>query len=312
MIAGLKAEENLGWSAVDRPQLPLNALRAFEASARHLSFTRAAAELYVTQAAVSHQVKALETKLGAALFRRLPRGLVLTDAGQALLPVLTDTFDRLGRALQRFEAGAVRESLSVGVVGTFAVRWLMPRLDAFRETHPLVEVLLRTHNNKVDLAAEGLDMAIRFGDGAWHGLAAESILEAPLTPLCTPALAARLETPRDLASLPLLRSYRREEWPAWFEAAGVPAPRISGPVFDSLSLMIQAAVHGAGVALGPVLMFEGELAARQLAQPFPTEVGVGGYWLTWLKSRPLTEPMSAFRDWCLAPAFRQPPSAVRR
>jgi LysR family transcriptional regulator of beta-lactamase len=292
---------------MDRPQLPLNALRAFEASARHLSFTRAAAELCVTQAAVSHQVKALEVRLGATLFKRLARGLVLTDEGQALLPALTDSFDRMARAMQRFQAGAVREILTVGVVGTFAVRWLLPRLPAFREAHPLIELRLLTHNNKVDLAAEGLDMAIRFGDGGWHGVRAEEILTAPLTPLCTPKLAERIETPRDLASLPLLRSYRREEWPAWFAAAGVEPPSPSGPVFDSLSLTVHAATQGVGVVLAPPVMFGRELHARQLVQPFPITVEAGGYWLTALRSRPMSGAMDAFRAWCLTEEFRQAP-----
>ena len=236
---------------MNRAQLPLNALRAFESSARHLSFTRAAEELYVTQAAVSHQVKALEHRLGVVLFRRLARGLVLTDEGQALLPVVSDSFDRIGKAMQRFESGAVREVLSVGVVGTFAVRWLLPRIAAFREAYPLIELRLLTHNNKVDLAAEGLDMAIRFGDGAWHGVWAEEILSAPLSPLCPPTLAARLDSPRDLVSVPLLRPYRNRDWFAWFAAAGVEAPRLSGPVFDSTSLMVQAAVQGIGGSLPP-------------------------------------------------------------
>ena len=292
---------------MDRPQLPLNALRAFEASARHLSFTRAAAELCVTQAAISHQVKALEVRLGAALFKRLARGLVLTDEGQALLPVLSDSFDRMARAMQRFQEGAVREILSVGVVGTFAVRWLLPRLAAFREAHPLIELRLQTHNNKVDLAAEGLDLAIRFGDGGWHGVRADEILTAPLTPLCTPHFAARLEIQRDLASLPLLRSYRRAEWSAWFAAAGAEPPRPSGPVFDSLSLMVHAAAQGEGVAIAPAIMFGRELHARQLVQPFPTTVDVGGYWLTSLRSKPLTPAMDDFRTWCLEPAFRDAP-----
>jgi LysR family transcriptional regulator, regulator of gene expression of beta-lactamase len=294
---------------VDRPQLPLNALRAFEASARHLSFTRAAAELCVTQAAISHQVKALEARLGATLFKRLARGLVLTDEGQALLPVLTDSFDRMSRAMQRFQAGAVREILTLGVVGTFAVRWLLPKLAAFREAYPLVELRLMTHNNKVDLAAEGLDMAVRFGDGAWHGVRAQEVLTAPLTPLCTPHFAARLESARDLASLPLLRSYRRDEWPAWFAAAGLDPPHPSGPVFDSLSLMVQAATQGVGVAIAPPVLFGRELHTRQLVQPFPTTVDVGRYWLTSLLSRPPTDAMEAFRTWCLAPEFRDAPYA---
>lgn len=282
---------------MNRAQLPLNALRAFESSARHLSFTRAAAELYVTQAAVSHQVKALEQRLGVVLFRRLARGLVLTDEGQALLPVVQDSFDRIGRTMQRFEAGAVREILSVGVVGTFAVRWLLPRLEAFREAYPLVELRLLTHNNKVDLAAEGLDLAIRFGDGAWHGVRAEEVLRAPLTPVCTPRLAARLESPRDLESIPLLRSYRSQEWPTWFAAAGLEAPHVAGPVFDSLSLMVQAAAQGAGACLAPPSLFGRELHARELVQPFPTTVEVGRYWLTSLVSRPETPAMRAFANW---------------
>ncbi|MDR3511869.1 MAG: LysR family transcriptional regulator [Caulobacteraceae bacterium] len=292
---------------MDRTQLPLNALRAFEASARHLSFTRASAELCVTQAAVSHQVKGLERRLGAVLFRRLAHGLVLTEEGQALLPVLTEAFDRIGRGLERFQAGAMRQVLTVGVVGTFAVRWLLPRLAGFRDAQPLVDVQVRTHNNKVDLAAEGLDMAIRFGDGRWHGVACEEILRAPLTPVCAPGLAARLEAPRDLASVPLLRSYRREEWPAWCAAAEVEPPTAFGPVFDSLSLMVQAAILGEGVALAPPIMFGRELHLRQLVQPFPVEAEVGAYWLTALAGRPLTPAMAAFRDWCLAPAFRAQP-----
>lgn len=287
-----------------RAQLPLNALRAFEAAARRLSFTAAAQELYVTQAAVSHQVKALEQRLGARLFKRLARGLVLTDEGQALLPAVSESFDQIERTLQRFQAGAVREVLTVGVVGTFAVRWLLPRLAAFREAHPLIELRLLTHNNKVDLAAEGLDMAIRFGDGAWHGVRAEEILRAPVSPLCTPKLAARLESPRDLASLSLLRSYRSQEWPAWFAAAGLEAPPLSGPVFDSLSLMVQAAAQGAGVALAPPSMFGRELHARQLVQPFAALVDVGSYWLTSLKSRPPSAAMEAFRTWCQASEFQ--------
>lgn len=290
---------------MSRAQLPLNALRAFEASARHLSFTRAAAELFVTQAAVSHQVKALERRLGVSLFRRLPRGLTLTDEGQALLPVVTDSFDRIVHTMQRFQGGAVREVLTLGVVGTFAVRWLLPRLDEFREAHPLIELRLLTHNNKVDLAAEGLDMAIRFGDGAWHGAQAEAIMTAPMSPLCAPRVAARLEHPRDLASVPLLRPYRNQDWLAWFAAAGVEAPRLAGPVFDSSSLMVQAAVMGAGVALAPPKMFGRELHGRQLVQPFGIEVEAGGYWLTWLKSRPLSPAMAAFRAWTQAPEFQR-------
>ncbi|HEY4161720.1 MAG TPA: LysR family transcriptional regulator [Dongiaceae bacterium] len=280
-----------------RPHLPLNALRAFEASARHLSFTKAAIELCVTQAAVSHQVKSLEERLGTALFRRLPRGLAMTDEGLALLPALRDSFDRIGDLLERFEGGHVREVLTLGVVGTFAVGWLLPRLDAFRAAYPFIDLRLSTNNNRVDIAAEGLDYAIRFGDGAWHGTDSEKLFEAPLSPLCISEIAQRLRATADLKRETLLRSYRADEWPLWFAAAEVPAPSVKGPVFDSSWTMMEAALQGAGVALAPPIMFRRYLAAGMIEQPFPTGVATGSYWLTWLKSKQPTPAMQAFRDW---------------
>ncbi len=181
-----------------RPYLPLTALRAFEASARHQSFTRAAIELNVTQGAVSHQVKALEQSLGAALFERLPRGLMLTREGEMLLPGVSDAFDRMAGTLTRFENGAMRETLRLGAVGTFRGRLARAAPLRLRAATPVRGLRLSTHNNRVDPAAEGLDYAIRFGDGAWHGTWSAPILDAPLSPLCTPALAAGLAAPRDL------------------------------------------------------------------------------------------------------------------
>ncbi|HEX5932618.1 MAG TPA: LysR family transcriptional regulator [Pseudorhizobium sp.] len=280
-----------------RPHLPLNALRAFEAAARHLSFTRAAIELCVTQAAVSHQVKLLEERIGVTLFRRLPRGLMITEEGTALLPTLKESFDRMAEMLERFEGGHMREVLALGAVGTFAVGWLLPRLPAFRERHPFIDVRISTNNNRVDIAAEGLDYAIRFGNGAWHDTDAEALFEAPLSALCVPAIAARLKVPADVKEEVLLRSYRADEWPGWFEAAHTAAPPIAGPVFDSSVLMIETAMQGAGVALAPPLMFSRHLAAGALEQPFPIYVSKGSYWLTRLKSRAATPAMDAFRTW---------------
>ncbi|HMA48545.1 MAG TPA: LysR family transcriptional regulator [Magnetospirillaceae bacterium] len=278
---------------------PLNALRAFEAAARHLSFTRAAEELCVTQAAISHQVKGLEDRLGAALFRRSHRGLVLTDEGLALAPALWDAFGRIDTVLERFEAGGVKEVLTVSAVGTFAVGALLKELSVFRAAHPFVDLRLLTNNNKVDLAAEGLDYAIRFGDGAWNGTEAERIAPAPLSPLCAPALLDLLREPADLARVPLLRSYRAQDWPAWFEAAGAPSVAARGPLFDSSLIMAQAAMLGEGVALAPVSMFRRELDSGQLVQPFAATADVGAYWLTRLKSKSPTGAMLSFRDWLL-------------
>jgi LysR family transcriptional regulator of beta-lactamase len=285
-----------------RPHLPLNALRAFESSARHLSFTRAALELNVTQAAVSQQVRMLEERLGTTLFKRLPRGLGMTDENRALLPVLTDAFGRIEGVLKQFEGGHFHEVLTIGVVGTFAVGWLPPRLKSFRETHPFVELRLLTHNNLVDLAAEGLDFAIRFGDGAWPSTHNVMLLDAPLTVLCAPDIARRLATPCDLAKETLLRSYRTDEWTGWFSAAGLDPWPLNGPVFDSSRLMVEAAVQGAGIALAPPVMFARELKAELLFRPFDTEVKTGSYWLTWLKSRRMSPATELFRHWILAEA----------
>ena len=232
--------------------LPLNALRAFEASARHLNLTRAALELHVTQTAVSQHIRKLEDHLGKPLFRRLPRGLALTDEGLALLPTLSNAFARMETALEQIRENRPREVLTVGVVGTFAVGWLLPRLRHFQQTHPFVDLRLLTHNNRVDMAGEGLDYAIRFGDGAWHGTHAQQIFQAPLSPMCTPALAQGLQQPSDLARLPLLRSYRTDEWTAWFAAAGLPCPVLRGAVFDSSLTLAEAAAQGAGRRGGPV------------------------------------------------------------
>jgi LysR family transcriptional regulator of beta-lactamase len=288
--------------AMVRPHLPLNALRAFEASARHLSFTRAAIELCVTQAAISHQVKALEARMGAPLFRRLPRGLALTDEGLALLPALADSFDRIGALIEQIAGRHRVQVLSVASVGTFATGWLLPRLPDFRGRRPWVDLRLFTNNNRVDIAGEGLDMAIRFGDGAWHGTQALHLMPAALSPACTPAIARALADPRDLLRAPLLRSYRADEWPRWFAAAGIDAPPVRGTVFDSSITMAQAAMQGAGVALLPAAMFARELEGGQLVRPFATDVATGAYWLTWLKSRAPDPAMTAFADWLRAAA----------
>ena len=281
-------------------QLPLNAMRAFEASARHLSFTRAALELHVTQAAVSAQVKNLEVRLGTPLFRRLPRGLALTDEGQALLPLLTDSFERMHAVLEQFEGGLHRQVVTVAVVGTFAVGWLLPRLAAFQRAHPAIDLRLMTHNNRVDLAAEGLDWAIRFGDGAWHGTEARPLIAPPLSPACAPAIARRLRTPADLARETLLRSYRPDEWTRWFAAARVAPPLLRGAIFDSSIAMAEAAAQGTGVALLPTALFGEALRGERLVQPFDIGVTLGGYWLTRLKSRPESDAMRIFAQWLQA------------
>lgn len=282
-----------------RSHLPLNALRAFEASARHLSFTRAAIELCVTQAAVSHQVKSLEAQLNVTLFKRLPRGLMLTSEGETLLPVVRDSFDRIAQTLSQFEGGHYREVLTVGAVGTFAVGWLLPRLPAFQTRYPFIDLRLSTHNNRVDVAAEGLDYAIRFGAGAWHGTEACELLEAPLTVLCVPQLAEQLHAPEDVLKHTLLRSYRADEWSLWLQAAGLPADTLvpRSIIFDSSLAMMEAALQGIGVALAPAMMFSRQLENDVIRQPFDVGISTGSYWLTRLQSRAETPAMLAFKGW---------------
>ena len=287
-----------------RPHLPLNALRAFEASARHLSFTRAAIELCVTQAAVSHQVKSLEAQLNVTLFKRLPRGLMLTSEGETLLPVLRECFDRIAQTLGCFDGGHYREVLTVGAVGTFAVGWLLPRLGDFQARFPYIDLRLSTNNNRVDVAAEGLDYAIRFGSGAWHGTEALQLMQAPLSVLCVPEIARQLQAPADLLGQTLLRSYRTDEWPQWFEAAGLGSNTLlpQSIVFDSSLGMLEAALQGLGVALAPPMMFERQLASGAIEQPFAVGIVTGSYWLTRLQSRTETAAMSIFKGWLLEQA----------
>jgi LysR family transcriptional regulator of beta-lactamase len=282
-----------------RTAVPLNALKAFEAAARHLSFTRAAEELNVTQAAISHQVKGLEARLRVKLFRRSNRGLQLTDEGLALAPTLWEAFGAVDRLFEQFETGGVREVVTVSAVGTFVVGALLDRLGTFRAAYPLIDLRLLTNNNTVDLATERLDYAIRFGDGAWQGAQAELIFRAPLAPLCAPALGVGLAEPADLLRAPLLRSYRPQDWPAWFKAAGLEAINVRGPLFDSSLVMALAAIREEGIALAPPALFRRELESGQLVRPFTIEADVGGYFLTRLTSRRPTAGMAAFRAWLM-------------
>ncbi|MBM1814287.1 LysR family transcriptional regulator [Pseudosulfitobacter pseudonitzschiae] len=282
---------------MDRPDLPLNALRVFEVATRQGSFTKAAIELRVTQAAVSHQIARLEDLLGVTLFLRTSQGLVTTDEGLLLFPVLEHGFDAMARALDGLGGRRNIEVLKVGVNTTFALGWLMPRLTAFRQAHPEIDIRISTNNNRVEILREGLDMAIRFGTGGWSGHEAIGLMDAPLSPLCAPDLAKRLLHPADLGQMTLLRSYRSAEWPGWFEVAGAACPPVSGPVLDSSIALAELAASGAGVALLPVSMFSQYIAQGRLVQPFGITVSAGRYYLAWPSDRPVTRAMGTFSKW---------------
>lgn len=294
---------------MDRPDIPLNALRTFEVAMRQGSFTRAAIELRVTQAAVSHQIARLEDLLGTALFLRTSAGLKPTDEALALFPVVERSLDAMARSVDRISGRHSLEVLKVGVVATFAVGWLMPRLSGFQHANPQIDFRLITNNNRVDILREGLDMAIRFGNGRWPDLGTRLLVEAPMAPLCAPWLATDLSTPAVLSRQVLLRSHRSNEWEQWFAAVGLSAPPMAGPVFDSSVALAEVAAEGAGVALLPVAMFARQIAAGRLVQPFSTTISAGDYYLTWPVDRPMSPAMASFATW--AAAEINPPAALR-
>lgn len=287
---------------MDRPQLPLNALRAFEVASRHLNLTRAAVELCVTQAALSHQIRGLEERLGVTLFRRVPRGLVLTEEGIMLAPVLTRIFDEMSGTLDRFSTGHYHETINLGVVNSFATEWLIPRIPDFQRLHPSIDLRVHTNNNRVDLAGEGLDLAIRFGDGSWHGVAATRLMRGAMMVVCSPGLADRLRNVEDLLSMPLLRSYRANEWERWFAIHGLPAPQLRGPVFDTSLAIAEMAARSHGAGLVPVALFSSWIESGRLIRPFETLLATGDYWLTRLHANPESTGQGAFREW-LASSF---------
>ena len=284
---------------------PLNGLRAFEAAARHLSFTKAAGELHVTQAAIAQQVKGLEAWLGTKLFRRLPRGLLLTDEGQALLPELKDAFDRIGHAIDRLASAPGGGTLVVSALTTFVLTWLVPRLPRFQALHPDIEVRLMTTSRVVDFAREDVDVAIRYGAGHWPGkLRCEKLFDDLLTPLCGRAFRDRLQRPDDLRRVPLLQTTGDRDWPIWLQAAGVSGiDADKGPLFDSTKIAVQAAIDGLGVAIGSPDLFVDDTAAGRLFQPFPLTVGNGkSWWLVTAEGTAERPKVKAFREWICAEA----------
>ena len=246
---------------MSRSQLPLNALRAFEAAARHASFTHAAEELHVTQAAVSHQVKALEERLGVALFVRRPRGLEITSEGEALLPDLRDAFDRMTNALERVGRKANSGTLNVSLVTTFALGWLAPRLHRFQSKHPEIEVRMTTTQRRIDFAREDFDCAIRFAVQPEPELHATRLFSDVLTPLCGKRYKDKLKTLEDLKRVPFIDMTYDPEWAIWLRAVGMGDFKPKRVLtFDSTMIAVEAAMEGAGVAVGPPQLFREELA----------------------------------------------------
>jgi LysR family glycine cleavage system transcriptional activator len=284
---------------------PLNSLRAFESAARHLSFTKAADELAVTQSAVSHQVNALEEWAGVPLFKRQGRAMVLTEAAVKFLPAVSTALDQIALAGRKLQAvDPTHGWLTVAVMPSFAAKWLVPRLADFHEKNPDMDVWIATFEAQTGALGSDIDVAIRYGRGDWPGLASVRIMSEELFPVCAPRLAASLKAPADLASATLLHDELREDWAMWFAAAGLTGVATArGPGFDDSGLLIQAAIEGLGVALGRSVLVKGDLDAGRLVRPFDVALAAEfAYYLVYPPDLENAPKIETFRTWLLATA----------
>jgi LysR family glycine cleavage system transcriptional activator len=280
----------------------LNAMRAFEAAARHLSFTRAAAELNVTQAAVSHQIKALEDDLGMPVFERRNRALLLTIAGQELYPAVNEALDIMASAVDRLHRHDQAGPLTVTTMDSFAATWLVPRLGRFRQAHPDIDVLIMTSDDSVDFSRVNVDMALRYGHGDWPGMSVERLMTEEVFPVCAPGLLQSgppLRRPADLKHFTLLHDDMRIDWRMWLMAAGEAGIDASkGPGYQHSNLVIQAAEQGDGIALARSVLVEGALAAGRLVKAFEFALPVEYAYYVVCPPANLNRPkVKAFRAW---------------
>ncbi|MBN9235409.1 MULTISPECIES: LysR substrate-binding domain-containing protein [Phyllobacteriaceae] len=290
-----------------RSRLPLTALRSFEVAGRHTSFSRAAEELHVSQAAISRQIRELETTLSTPLFERLHRKVVLTETGKALLTQLTASFDGIERMLADIAARCQTKTARVSSDASLASCWLIPRLDRFRRANPDIDVVLDVDPRLIEFRAEQAELALRFSfhNTSWANSEAERLAYAYETPVVAPVLLANgapIEKPGDLRRFTLLHEESREHWKNWFRLAGEEEAdvRAPGPMYADMALSKQAALLGHGVALVDLLYMQDELAAGTLIRPFATELNSGGYFLVARNLSKLSEPARIFADWIRA------------
>jgi LysR family glycine cleavage system transcriptional activator len=302
-----------------RPLPPLNALRAFESAGRHLSFTKAAAELNVTPAAISHQVKTLEELLEVPLFRRLTRALRLTHAGQAALPTLGLGFDKLAQGVEQMRAHCESGVLTISVSPSFGAMWLVPRLEHFRSRHPDIEIRIDRTDRLIDLARDDADVAVRYGPGGYNGVRVDYLFSQVNTPVCSPALLSGehpLGQPDDLRHHTLLHVDWKDaeaSWRMWLLAAGLhDIDPTRGPRFTVENMAVQAALDGHGVALIGDILVADDLAAGRLVRPFDPSLSTPltfSFYLLSAKDSAEQSKVAAFRDWLLEEARVSRPEA---
>lgn len=281
----------------------LNGLRAFEAAARHLSFTHAAQELNVTQTAISHQIRRLEEELGIRLFIRQSRSLALTPQAAEYLPGIRAAFQDLRTATDRLLRKGDDRVLTISTLTSLAVKWLLPRLSSFQERHPEIDVRITTSTELVDFRTSNVDAAIRYGQGRWPGLDAEWLMAEHLFPVCSPKLLTgerALKRPEDLEHATLLHtSSTIDDWRLWLTAAGLPAhlSQNRGLTFDLAFMTIQAAIDGLGVAMGHTAYVADDVANGRLVVPFTVSMPSAGYYFVTPQDRPVASKLNLFREW---------------
>ncbi|WP_407177212.1 transcriptional regulator GcvA [Bradyrhizobium sp. STM 3562] len=286
----------------------LNGLRAFEAAARHLSFTQAAAELNVTQTAISHQIRRLEEELGLRLFIRKNRALALTPKAKDYLPGVRAAFNDLRLATDRLLRKDNDSVLTISTLASFAAKWLLPRLSTFQEAHPGIDVRITTSNSLVDFRSGDVDAAIRYGRGHWPGVRARWLTADELFPVCSPALLKGdkpLRRPQDLAQYTLLHTSGGydDDWRLWLTAAGLPADisKQRGISFDLIFMTVQAAIDGIGVAMGRTTYVQDDIVKGRLVVPFKIALPAdAGFYLVSPEATDDPPKLRVFRDWLLA------------
>lgn len=285
-----------------RRKLPsLNGLKAFEAAARYLSFTKAAESLFVSQAAVSHQIKTLEDQTGLVLFKRLTRALELTESGRRLYPKVQQAFDLMEEGVREASQRNDRQSLTISALPSFASGWLVRRLGSFTQRHPEIQVRLDPNAGLVDFLMDDIDVGIRYGLGQYPDLYTEHLMDEDLFPVCNPELAEKLRGPEDLRGVTLLHDDGHGQWATWLKASGVEVPDIGhGVVFTDSAMVIQAAVQGQGVALARSELCREHLKQGLLARPFDFSLPSRfAYYLVYPKEFETRPEIQAFRSWLL-------------
>lgn len=291
--------------ALDRRTLPPTAvLLAFEAASRLQSFTAAAAELCLTQSAISRQIRILEDMVGSPLFRREKQTVRLTESGRQYAREISEALYGISSATVRLAANAPVETLTIGVLPTFGSRWLTPRLGGFMAENPGIAIDLKTRLAPFDFQSNAADAAIHFGQPQWRGANLDFLMRETVVPACSYQLIERyqIESPGDLQSMPLVHlASRRNAWERWFSTHGVAASELPGMLTDQFSIAAQAAISGLGVALLPKFLIENELNRGELVIAYPSEEqSSDAYYLAWPSARKSSQALRRFREWLLA------------